>query len=545
MIGNQFLNFTQQDNKMKGQVNWSVQSGYKTIDAVIEDVGNGNYWGAMVVQPNASVSLNKALSGPNSDYDPTKAFMFIYDGGRDPLSVKPYILASMYTQFLQFTKTFNPIWVYFVLTYADEKNTTLTPLASAPQVLGIPVAFEELDIHPLSSSIIASATSVAYIWIFLVAGGSTYLVAYTVQPLTREGGVTRTMMLLLIPLLVFLCSLSMVYSITLRIFGVLFESAGQFLSLFMGMLLLQAAVASLILFLIFLIPVRYIPVITVTFVVMNMIAIFHPVELMPPFYRWVYAMPFLNAVQMARFVLTGSYNRLVYNLPILFAWILVPLTLLPFAIARQKRLMMEILELEEQDRRQSQQRYYSDKDTGLRYYTGEDDDDDDDVYDYRSEKAGRYSRKSRESERRRARSSTRHRGLEQKKNSSEDGLEGEDVSESRNERRQRRRRRNHRSGSNGDSDDRGDDSEENSQGLSQEGSVAKAARLIRPLNPRTLSSGAVPSAPPESQMFSTHHGTVGRTPSGEQNRSLFEMPKLSRHPYAAELVRPQTPAEVK
>ncbi|KAF9437516.1 hypothetical protein BGZ76_000390 [Entomortierella beljakovae] len=534
MIGNQFLNFTQQDREDNNQINWSIQSKYKDIDSVIRDVSDGNYWGAVVVRPNASVMLNKALSTPLPDYDPRKAFLFIYDGGRNPLAVKPYVVASMYTQFLQFTKFFNPAWITFVLAYAESYNTTLTPLSTAPQVLGTPVAFEELDIHPPVGSIITSATSVAYIWIFLVAGASTYIVAHVVQPVTRFASVRRTMAFLILPLFVFLCSLSMTYTVLLRIFGVPFESPSQFMSLFSAMLLLQSAVASLVLFLIFLIPVTLIPMITITFVVMNVIAVFNPVELMPGFYRWVYAMPFLNAVQMARYILMGSYNRLSYNIPILFAWILVPITLLPFAIARQKRLMAEVIELELNERRQQRQHGYPlDKELGNPQFI----DEDDEHYSQFTHDVKTTKRVNRPTEKERQRSSKsrrHHRGNHDDSDNqqSESDDSDENLRRRTHDRRRRRRRRHHRHRPK-DDDNEYTDSDDDSYDDGGHRAATNTARLIRPLNPRSISTGVEPSAPPESQVFDTH------------GRPLIEMLNLSRHPYASELLRPNTPDEVK
>ncbi|KAF9390381.1 hypothetical protein CPC16_005119 [Podila verticillata] len=585
MIGSNFLNFTQQDNLVGGQINWSVQS-YKDLNSVIKDVENGNYWGAMVVQTNASLMLNRALSEPLTDYDPTKAFLFVYDGGRDPLTVKPYIVASMYTQFLQFTKYFNPAWIKFVLEYADENNATLTPLASAPQVLGTPVAFEEMDLHPLTATIITSATTVAYIWIFLVAGGSTYLVAHAVQPLTRHASVRKTMLLVLAPLLVFLATLSMTYSVLLRIFGVPFDSASQFMSVFGAMFLLQAAVASLVLFLIFLIPVVFIPSFTITFVVMNVIAVFNPVELMPRFFRWVYAMPFLNAVQMARFVLMGSYERLEYNLPILFAWIVVPVTLLPFAIARQKRLMTEVQELERhQYERELDTYHYRQRQYYQQYFQNQQD-----YYHSGEEKEDYAAKKSYETEDRdRPKSMRKRRTTQNEEAESEKEIEGESGS--------------HHSGHSSsaeESDDRTrtDSDYEEESALSRDSASDECSQedqphqlpanlapessthrrrhqpkmtSRQPLHLRSMSAGAqglllsaaAPSAPPEAQVFDStggsqvstiNNGTGSSSSSGlfrEQavtDRTFIEMPKLSRHPYASELApltRLKTPDEVK
>ncbi|KAF9930453.1 hypothetical protein BGZ67_005822 [Mortierella alpina] len=360
MIGLHFDNYTQYLNKQPGQPNWSVQNPtlYPTMSAVREQVRNGRFWGAVVVQTNASSNLNQAFATQFKNYDPSRAFAFIYDSGRDPLVVKPRIVSAMYLQFLQFSKLFNPVWVQFVLNYSESQASfNVSSLVRAPQVLGTPIAFEEFDLHPITSSIITSATSVAYIWIFLVAGGSTYLVAHMIQPMTRSASTGKTMAMLLAPLLLFVAVLSLTYSILLLAFGVPFPNgASQFLSLFAGMLLLQCAVASMVLFLIYLIPVVFIPSITITFVVLNVIAVFNPVELMPSFYRWVYAMPFLNAVQISRYVLMGSYDRLKYNVPILAAWTLIPIVLLPFAILRQKRMVQELeaneeLEKEEERRK--------------------------------------------------------------------------------------------------------------------------------------------------------------------------------------------------
>ncbi|KAG0050236.1 hypothetical protein BGZ83_005008 [Gryganskiella cystojenkinii] len=355
MIGTQYVTFTQQLNGQPGQPEWSVEpyTKYPNISVIKDEVSRGNYWGAVVVQPNASSTLNQALA-TLSPYDPSRAFAFIYDGGRDPLVVKPYIVATMYTTFLQFSKFFNPAWIKVALKIVAQSNVSATDLAATPEVLGTPVAFQEFDLHPPTASIITSATTVAYIWIFLVAGGSTYLVAHLIQPMTRNATVVKTVTYLLAPLLGFLVSLSMAYSLLLLAFGVPFDSASQFLSLFAGMLLLQCSVASMVIFLIYLIPVMFIPSFTITFVILNVIAVFNPVELMPAFYRWVYAMPFLNAVQIARFVLMGSFNRLRFNIPILLVWVLIPIVLLPFAISRQKRVARELAE--EEDLRVDQQR---------------------------------------------------------------------------------------------------------------------------------------------------------------------------------------------
>ncbi|KAF9291089.1 hypothetical protein BGZ68_005185 [Mortierella alpina] len=371
MIGMHFDNYTQYLNKQPGQPNWSVQSStvYPTISAIQEQVRNGRFWGAVVVQTNASTNLNQAFATQFKKYDPTRAFAFIYDSGRDPLVVKPRIVSAMYLQFLQFSKLFNPVWVQFVLNYSESQTSfNVSSLARSPQVLGTPIAFEEFDLHPITASIITSATSVAYIWIFLVAGGSTYLVAHMIQPMTRGASVGKTMAFLLTPLFLFVVVLSMTYSILLLAFGVPFPNgASQFLSLFAGMLLLQCAVASMVLFLIYLIPVVFIPSITITFVILNVIAVFNPVELMPTFYRWVYAMPFLNAVQISRYVLMGSYNRLKYNVSILAIWTLIPLMLLPLAILRQKRMVQELeaikeLEEEEEERRKAEKTTLQQKD---------------------------------------------------------------------------------------------------------------------------------------------------------------------------------------
>ena len=547
IIGSYFLNFTQEQNKAPEGVNWSIQSGYADVQSVVNDVENGNYWGAIIVQANASKTLNTALSTPLHDYDPTKAFLFVYDGGRDPLTVKPHVVAGMYNHFIQFTSRFNLAWVFLVLTYAGDNVASLQPLADAPQVLGLPVAFEELDVHPPATPIIASATTVAYIWIFLVAGGSTYLVAYTVQPLTREASVRKTMTLLVVPLLVFLFSLSMVYSVILRIFGVPFTSAGQFVALFLGMFLLQAAVASLVLFLVFLIPVMLIPAITITFVVMNVIAVFHPVELMPPFYRWAYAMPFLNAVQLARYVLNGSYNRLGYNLPVLFAWIVVPLVLLPMAISRQKRLLMEVVASAKGG--QFRCRYCSssggDESGGSGWCREKEKMDrdrkrQDDCECDHGTQAVDFKRRDRSSE------------IEDLSQYAMDG-EG-DTTEGCYccYRRRGGRARNqsddmdrHLNSTDEDPSEEDNDLEDEAM-IKNNAEVMMAAQQIRSLHrPGMLESEAAPSAPPEPQVLEASRYRQHRRPSEEYQRSLIEMPQLTRHPYASELVNAQTPDEVK
>ncbi|KAF9952396.1 hypothetical protein BGZ72_006323 [Mortierella alpina] len=527
LIGAEFLNFTQRAIKV-GRISFAIQD-YYSLDGVMEDVDNGKYWGAIVVNDDASARLNKAISVPLRDYNPVDAFTMVYDSGRDPLVVKPLIVAQMYRHFMEFVGDFNSLWVYLVITYAEENNQTLAPLTKAPQTLGTPIAFTEMDLHEPAAAIITSATSVAYIWIFFIAGASTYMVANIVQPLARKASVRRTMVLLLLPLFVFLCSLSMTYSVLLRLFGVPFESAGQFVALFFAMLLLQSAVASLVLFLIFMIPVTLIPIITTTFVVMNVIAVFHPVELMPPFYRWVYAMPFLNAVQTVRYVLLDSYNRLVYNLPILFAWVMVPITLLPFAITRQKRLLMEVMDQERRQQQQQQERRGYSKRRRL-YRDGW----------HNSETQGNSAFNKEGSDgrsRSRSRSkSTRRRHGRYSEQSINDGREESDDYDT----------------SESGYDQPHAEWADTHSGAEDRGSVDDDPELYdtrivyvdRPRNAPTRISGVSPSAPPECLVFDTHRRLAGEGLHGP-DRTFIEMPRLNRHPYAAELVRSQTLSEVK
>ncbi|KAF9905810.1 hypothetical protein EC991_001286 [Linnemannia zychae] len=392
MIGSNYLNFTKHLNGIQGQPLWVNHNStvYPNMSSIQADVLNGRYWGAVVVQANASSNLLWSAANIDANYDPTKAFAFVYEGGRDPLVVKPNVVATMYTTFLMFSKTFNPLWVKLAIASFENQNKSMSAIMDAPQILGTPIAFEEFDLHPITASIITSATSVAYIWIFLVAGGSTYLVANMVQPMTTKASTAKTMAIMLLPLLMFLIALSLCYSLLLLTFGVPFPGgAPQFFSLFGGMLLLQCSVAAMVLFLIYLIPVVFIPGFTITFVILNVIAVFNPVELMPVFYRWVYAMPFLNAVQIARYVLMGSYNRLKYNIPILAVWILIPVIMMPFAISRQKRVARKLDQEEEEEGvkrsdlkpQQQQQQMNMDRRThaGPVSAATEDDDEDDDV----------------------------------------------------------------------------------------------------------------------------------------------------------------------
>jgi hypothetical protein len=318
----------------------------------------------------------------------------------------------------------------------------------------------------------------------------------------------------------------MAYTILLGIFGVPFESTGHFFMLFLGMLLLQGAVASLVLFLIFMIPIVFIPPITVTFVVMNVIAIFSPVELMPSFYRWVYAMPFLNGVQVSRYILMGSYNRLSYNLPILFAWILVPLTFLPFAIARQKRLLMDAVGVHM--RRQYPYHHsaqYPDVDN--HYYRERQGHGQDNSKDASADNPVRRGRVHHSTQRSRlARRGYHDDDTDQEYNRGSDDDHGRDDAYT------------SESGSYSESE------KNESRNKESHHTSRTTAQTIGSLNPRPLGDGPSPSAPPESQVFDTQYHYPERY-AVDQDQSIIEMPKLSRHPYASELVRPPTPDEVK
>ena len=62
-----------------------------------------------------------------------------------------------------------------------------------------------------------------------------------------------------------------------------------------------------------------------------------PVELMPPFFRVAYALPFYNAVAGTRTILFGSYDNLGRNVGVMFAWVVFIYATAGNAVARERR----------------------------------------------------------------------------------------------------------------------------------------------------------------------------------------------------------------
>jgi hypothetical protein len=86
---------------------------------------------------------------------------------------------------------------------------------------------------------------------------------------------------------------------------------------YVGMLALGLALEALLT----LLTVRFVPFFMLTWIIINVSVCVFPIEVLPNFYRYGYAMPFYNVSRAMRTIVFGTKNRVGFSFGILLIWV--------------------------------------------------------------------------------------------------------------------------------------------------------------------------------------------------------------------------------
>ncbi|KAH3664363.1 hypothetical protein WICMUC_005748 [Wickerhamomyces mucosus] len=316
----------------------SLKKQHTNYEELTEQIHQLNYWGGFYVPPNATLDYFQALQIANSSFNPNELIKFIFETGRDPLTIPSYVLPIIegiegnFVEYAQQYITLNLLETLsstesinlvekapnllsaFWFQYVDRRPNDFGPIIIAITALGLLYA-DVMSFHQynfassIHDTIIKKIKPKQYLIYHILVGQIAYFIMSLIfclmilafqVPLTKTFGKSG-----------FLVTWSIVY-LTMAALGIVNEHVS--LQIF----------------------ARYKPVIgfwVSGFMVINYTVISSSILLMNRFYRYGYATPMYNGYQLLNVVFFDTYKGFMgRHIGILIAWIVVGNLLLPLTL---------------------------------------------------------------------------------------------------------------------------------------------------------------------------------------------------------------------
>ncbi|KAJ3390562.1 hypothetical protein HDU92_000401 [Lobulomyces angularis] len=311
----------------------SIQAGWKLISAdqylgdpqkVIESVRKGDFWGAIMINPGATDTLNKAAENPGSPYDPKNALTIVYDEGRNPNTVADFVVRPMRTLANEFQATFSQQWIIQLAT--GNQSAKLPNLAlKSPHVLSVPASWNEINISNTNSNsafvTFAGLTIGLLLLIVFTFAAVTIIIDITEEFSVDLNGSTMVSLRLRLAFF-YTTTMSLFYSLAMAAFKGSFTPGSWFGFWALHFLHLTVHALTFLTSSVIASAALQAPLFLLVLVV-NIIAGFGTTELANPFYMWQSVMPMHQAVQGSRTLLFGGFPFLGNNFGMLVGWIVI------------------------------------------------------------------------------------------------------------------------------------------------------------------------------------------------------------------------------
>ncbi|KAI5823692.1 hypothetical protein K523DRAFT_134900 [Schizophyllum commune Tattone D] len=332
-VGSTVTNALLQSTQGGSKITWTTRSASDFPNGDIDvanSVVNEKIWVAVVINNGATSNLNDAVSTADPSYNGTSAVTAYGVEARNENAYRSFISPIVQQTMAQFSSQYARQMAGQLANSSNVANI----LANAPQLIIQPVSFTLVNLRPFDVPVASAVTFVGLIYllilsffIVMIAGG-----AREASGLERKLTTRSLILLRLATSFLAYFFISLLYSLLSKAFQVPFDrkygDAGFVLFWminFVGMLCLGLSLEAMIT----LLTIRFMPFFMILWIITNVSVCFMPIEVLPKFYHYGYAMPFYNVSHTVRSIVFGSKNTLGLNFGVLVAWIVISCFTLP------------------------------------------------------------------------------------------------------------------------------------------------------------------------------------------------------------------------
>jgi hypothetical protein len=294
-------------------------SDYPSVDDLRAAVCSTEYWAALYVTPGASRNLSRTISGsPDSQYDRANALRYLWNQARYPTASDGVIAANLLALSEQARIAYVARNGGAMLAIMPPNNTVAISALASPWTLSA------TNIQPTTQGARAVYNTLLFVLIliqdfFYLGAINGLYVQFNVYSRLRPSRiiVVREMISTLFTMVGSLLITSVMWA-----FRSGWDVSGKQFALNWLVLWLFAHVNFLTIdvFTIW-VPPQFVPMALISWVILNVTSIILPFDLVPPFYKWGYALPAHAAFNALMDIWSNGCNpHLDYALPVLFAY---------------------------------------------------------------------------------------------------------------------------------------------------------------------------------------------------------------------------------
>lgn len=315
---------------------------------VRQSVYDFNAWAAVVINPNATALLEAAVREGNASYDPLGACHIVYNSARDQTTSSSYIVPSLTALQKRVINEFGRAWIGHLL--RNNISTADMNMDVAPQAISPGIQFTVYDLRPFGPPVATPAVSIGLIYLIIISFFSfTFFLPIHMKYLSPKGHPPLHFYQLIIWRYVATVAsyffLSLIYSFVSLAFLMPMHNQpashiwpasnpnaygkATFVVYWMGNWIGMIAFGIASENMAMLLGTPWTALWLIFWVISNVATGFYALELAPGFYRWGYAWPMHNIVELTRSTLFDLHPRVGLNFGILFAWVAVGTMLFP------------------------------------------------------------------------------------------------------------------------------------------------------------------------------------------------------------------------
>ncbi|KAJ9092723.1 hypothetical protein QFC19_008648 [Naganishia cerealis] len=134
------------------------------INAVVEQ----KWWGAVVVNTDATAQLQAARQSGNTTYDPRSAIGFYYVQARMESAINGYLVPITSALLVQTTESWSAQSIAGYLASIAGNTTAVQALASAPRTVTPAVSYTSYNLRPFSNPVATAVTLVGQIYMLII-----------------------------------------------------------------------------------------------------------------------------------------------------------------------------------------------------------------------------------------------------------------------------------------------------------------------------------------------------------------------------------------
>ncbi|KAL1710621.1 hypothetical protein EV121DRAFT_275439 [Schizophyllum commune] len=294
-VGSTVTNALLQSTQGGSKITWTTRSASDFPNGDIDvanSVVNEKIWVAVVINNGATSNFNDAVSTADPSYNGTSAVTAYGVEARNENAYRSFISPIVQQTMAQISSQYARQMAGQLANSSNVANI----LANAPQLIIQPVSFTLVNLRPFDVPVASAVTFVGLIYLLIL---SFFILLYSLLskafqvPFDRKYGDAGFVLFWMIN--------------------------------FVGMLCLGLSLEAMIT----LLTIRFMPFFMILWIITNVSVCFMPIEVLPKFYHYGYAMPFYNVSHTVRSIVFGSKNTLGLNFGVLVAWIVISCFTLP------------------------------------------------------------------------------------------------------------------------------------------------------------------------------------------------------------------------